>query len=248
MIVKDRKKFTTGLIAMLGFIGVLVLMFLPLYGPYKENFLAYADRVFNSFAKGSAYFIPKLRGEVDRFVGWRFDVEIDIKRPTDRPEDTMQRVELCKHLYGVAGASVEVKDMGKIRIVGDLGQVLKSALEDSEAMYWNRGEFIKEKYGVEDYKRMFRQWHTTLTAMEKKLTFERKVEEARVIKTVVTKAIEPAYNFYGISPQRIKESPWLISGLLVFYVIYTVWYGYAVLYLFEGLGLSTKKPKVKKEV
>jgi hypothetical protein len=40
----------------------------------------------------------------------------------------------------------------------------------------------------------------------------------------------------------------LMSLMLVFYVLYTLWWGYAILYLFAGLGLSMKKAKVKKEV
>jgi len=64
----------------------------------------------------------------------------------------------------------------------------------------------------------------------------------------MTAAIEPAYNFYGIQAVKISEKAGVATGLLVFYVLYTIWYGFGVLYIFEGLGLSTKKAKVKKEV
>ena len=39
----------------------------------------------------------------------------------------------------------------------------------------------------------------------------------------------------------------MLSGLLVFYVFYTMWWGYAIFYMFEGFGLTMKKAKVKKE-
>jgi hypothetical protein len=40
----------------------------------------------------------------------------------------------------------------------------------------------------------------------------------------------------------------LMIFLLAFYVFYTMWWGYAIFYLFEGFGLTMKKAKVKKEV
>jgi hypothetical protein len=39
-----------------------------------------------------------------------------------------------------------------------------------------------------------------------------------------------------------------MSLMLIFYVVYSLWWGYAILFLFEGLGLSMKRAKVKKEV
>jgi hypothetical protein len=39
-----------------------------------------------------------------------------------------------------------------------------------------------------------------------------------------------------------------MTGLLVFYVIYTMWWGFAIFYMFDGIGLTMKKAKVKKEV
>jgi hypothetical protein len=36
--------------------------------------------------------------------------------------------------------------------------------------------------------------------------------------------------------------------LLVFYLVYTLWWGFAIFYLFDGVGLSMKKARVKQEV
>ncbi|QER42681.1 hypothetical protein F1847_07985 [Thermodesulfobacterium sp. TA1] len=241
-----KKELTLGIIFTLVFIGILVIVFQPYFGR-GQNFLAYADDLFNSLAKGSAYFIPKIKPTVEKFKGEILDIEINLKKPDDTPEKLQSRIALNIKLYTTAGAQVEDKGDGKIRIVGDLGQILSSALEDSEAMYWNKGEIIKQKYGVEDEKKMFRQWHNSLGAINKKLTLQKKTEMAQIVNTVVTKAIEPAYNFYGIAPESVKTKYGLLAGLLVFYVFYTVWWGFAIMYLMEGLGLSTKKGK-KKEV
>ncbi len=242
-----KKELTLGVIFTLVFIGILVIMFQPYFGR-GQNFLAYADEIFNQLAKGSAYFIPKIKTEVEKFKGQPLDITIDLKKPTDNPQDTLERITLCTKLYTKVGAKVEVVEEGKIHIIGDLGEILSAALEDSEAMYRNKGEIIKEKYEYENEKKMFRQWHNTLSAINKKLILEKKVEQANIVNTVVTKAIEPAYNFYEIKPQNVKQQAGVLIGLLVFYIFYTVWWGFAVMYLIEGLGLSTKKPKVKKEV
>ena len=65
---------------------------------------------------------------------------------------------------------------------------------------------------------------------------------------VVTKAIEPAYNFYGFEAESAEKELYLVAGLLSFYVIYTVWWGFAIFFLFEGLGLRMEKAKERREV
>ena len=39
----------------------------------------------------------------------------------------------------------------------------------------------------------------------------------------------------------------VMVGLLLFYVLYTVWYGFAIFELFDGVGLTMKKSKIKQE-
>lgn len=234
-----KKELNIGILLLASFIGVLVIMFLPIWGAHKENFLAYADRMFNSLAKGSAYYIPKIKPKVEEAKG--IPVDVTIKEEKADPE-------ICKKIYTMAGAQIEVGEKGKFHIKGDLGQILSAVLEDSENMYWNRGDVIKEKYGVENEKAVLKNWHLTLERIEKEYKLAKKVKELEIITSVKTKALEPAYNFYGIVPEKVQKHAILMTSLFLFYIIYTVWYGFAILYLFEGLGLSTKKPKVKKEV
>lgn len=247
MLIKNKDKFILGSVLMIGFFGVLILMFLPIYGPNKENFLSLSDNIFNRLAKGSAYFIPKLQKDVQKYLGITFNLEINPRKPEDTPADTQRRIHFIKLLYEKQGASVEINEH-TVKISGDLGQVLTSALEDADNMYWNKGEFIRNKYEVQDEKGLFRQWHFTLGQLQKDYILKKKTEEAKIINSVLTKAIEPAYNFYKIEPQKLSEQAWLVLGLLLFYIIYTIWFGYSILLLFEGFGLSTKKAKIKKEV
>jgi hypothetical protein len=50
--------------------------------------------------------------------------------------------------------------------------------------------------------------------------------------------VEPAYNYYGIEGQKISDRFGVVIFSLIFYVIYTLWYGFGIMYLFEGVGLK----------
>ena len=63
-------------------------------------------------------------------------------------------------------------------------------------------------------------------------------EQAKFVKNCMSKAIEPAYNYYEVEAKPVKEEIFLLIASLVFYVVYTMWYGFGLLYLFEGLGIK----------
>jgi hypothetical protein len=63
-------------------------------------------------------------------------------------------------------------------------------------------------------------------------------KEAKVIALAKKRAIETSYNYYGVEPQKITDRIGLVIFSLVFYVIYTLWYGYAIMFMCEGWGLS----------
>ncbi|MEJ2070137.1 MAG: hypothetical protein P8X58_06970, partial [Syntrophobacterales bacterium] len=62
------------------------------------------------------------------------------------------------------------------------------------------------------------------------------------------RAIEPEYNLYGITATSVSDRAVLLTFMLVFYVIYTLWFGYGIFEMFEGFGLGMGKPLNKKEV
>jgi len=57
------------------------------------------------------------------------------------------------------------------------------------------------------------------------------------------KPIETAYNYYKVEAIQVKDKAVLMTALLVFYVIYTMWWGFAIYFLFDGVGLSMSKAK-----
>ena len=70
--------------------------------------------------------------------------------------------------------------------------------------------------------------------MDKALTAQENFKEAKVFSSIRTKALEPAYNYYGVEASNYKDNIGLIVAALLFYVFYTLWYGFGLMYLFEG--------------
>ncbi|MDO9289056.1 MAG: hypothetical protein Q7T83_09715 [Thermodesulfovibrionales bacterium] len=245
MIIRHKKPFSVGVVLAMSFFAVLLLIFSPLFA--GKNGLDFADESFNKLAKGSSYFIPKVAKNNEKFMGKMFALSINMNKEGDKPGDAEKRAELASKLYTTAGATTEINGAA-LKIEGDLGKVLASALQDSDAMFKNEGEKIKSKYGVDDEQKMFRQWHNTLSKIDKAFKKDKKFEDASIVSDVTKKAVEPAYNFYKVDANKVADHAGMMSGLLIFYVAYTMWWGFAIFYMFDGIGLSMKKAKIRKEV
>ncbi len=252
----QKRHMAYGVLLAISFIVVLVLIFSPIFPKTAEgqpqNGLQWADEMFNSLAKGSSYFIPKVAKSNEKFMGQMFTVTLKMGKPEDKPGDGEKRAERASKLFTVnEGAKVEVNG-AELKIEGDLGKVLAAALRDSETMYRNEGEKIKALYGTvmktDDEKQMFRQWWNVLDKINKQFMIEKKAAESKIVSNVMKKAVEAAYNFYKVDAVKVKEKAGLMVFLLVFYVVYTMWWGFAIFFTFEGIGLSMSKAKVKKEV
>jgi len=237
-----KKSLGLGIVLAISFLVVLFLIFSPIFPktPQGEpqNGLTFADRTFNELSKGSSYFIPKIKKENEKFIGRTYAVSVKL----DKPEDA----ENTARLFSAAGARAEVQG-DELKIEGDLGKTVEAVLNDSDAMYNNDGTRVSGLYGY-DEKAVMNNWWQALNKIGKTFKKEKKIEEAKLVDTVNKKAVETAYNFYGIAAQKVSENAVLMTGLLVFYVVYTLWWGFAIFYIFDGIGLTMSKSKVKKEV
>jgi hypothetical protein len=251
-----KKHMGLGILLAISFLVVLFLMFSPIFPKtadgQPQNGLQWADEMFNQLAKGSSYFIPKVAKNNEKFMGKMFSVTVNVSKPEDKPGDGEQRAQRAEKLFTMNPGAKAAVDGTNLKIEGDLGLVLKAALDDADAMFKNEGDKIKAKYaaamGTDDVKQMFRQWNNVLPKVDKAFKKEGKIEDAKIVSDVTKKAIEASYNFYGVEAVKVKEKAGLMTFLLVFYVAYTMWWGFAIFFIFEGLGLSMKKAKVKKEV
>jgi hypothetical protein len=233
----NAKKFATGLILLISFFVILFLIFMPLYGEGR-NGLAYSDDFFNSLAKGSSNYMDDMRKLAQPLVGAPLAVEIKMTSPR-----TAQKTEI---LYSQAGAQVEVAGP-VLKINGDLGKVLLKSVDDAEAMFNNQGEKVQAQYNYAG-KDVLKNWWASFAKVDAALKKQKKFKEAKVIAEIQKRALEPGYNFYGIIPSSVGDHAGMLVFMLVFYVIYTLWYGFGIFEIFEGVGMGMEKAAHKEEV
>jgi hypothetical protein len=237
MLVKNQKMLNLGLVLAISFFGVLLLIFSPVFD--GKNGLEYSDSLFNKLAKGSSYFVPEIKESLKAVQG------VDLGGTKIKMENADAATRAAT-LLTRAKCGVQVNS-ASLTITGNLAGVLEMVLDDSSAMYYNNGAEVSAKYGM-DEKEVMTTWWGVLNRVAKEFQKGRKAEEANVIIETMKKGIEPAFNFYKIEPQKVSEKAVTLMGMLFFYVLYTMWWGFAIYYLFDGLGLSMKKARVKQEV
>jgi hypothetical protein len=104
-------------------------------------------------------------------------------------------------------------------------------------MYHNDGQTIVQKYGYDEKQVVFN-WWTGLKAMNAALIKKEAFKDAKIVTLVQNKAIETAYNYYMVDPRSIASLWGVVVFSLVFYVVYTLWYGFAIMFMFEGIGMK----------
>jgi hypothetical protein len=240
MLITNKPLFNKGLLLMASFLCVFVSLFLPIWGG-AGNGLDAADSMFNRLSKGSSYFIPGVQKQVLEMNGKQVTLTAKIKDAKLAPRAVENLVK--------AGATAEFKD-GAITYTADLGKILTAALADADDLFNDRGKAVLDRYAVTEKdgeKTIVKAWWTVLDPSIKELQKQKMIQEAKVVGQVNKRGLEPGYNFYGIKSEKVLDNVLPLVGLLVFYVIYTMWYGYAIFDMFGGIGLGMSKPKIKKE-
>ena len=220
-----------GLLLLASFFAILVAIFMPLFPGstgQKVNGLDYLDNFFNELSKGSAYYIPEQVKKAEEFAGQQLSVSLKMKTPEDAA--------VIAKLFATNRITATV-EAEKVKVSGDFVTMIKIMLEDADAMYHNKGDQLQAKYGVDERQTLY-SWFQALTAMEKDMTKEGKFAKAKFVKNCMSKAVEPAYNYYKVEAKPVKAEIGMLIAALAFYVVYTMWYGFGLLYLFEGLGIK----------
>jgi hypothetical protein len=223
--IEKKSEFYLGLGLMIGFLVVLVFFFMPVFN--GKNGLDYLDNLYNSISKGSAYYVPGIKKDVEKFANQTVTVNLQMMGEEQAAQTAL--------LFTGSGAKVETTARN-LTVTGDLAGILGSALVDADAMYWNKGENLSGKYGYREKKALYN-WWKGMEEMQKSLNKDKKFKEAKIVSLVQKKAVETAYNYYTIEPQKIGERWGTVVFSLLFYVVYTLWYGFSILFMFEGWGL-----------
>lgn len=234
--ITNRKSFILGLIMLLSFGVIFLAIMSPIFGGGR-NGLEYADDMFNSLSKGSAYFIPEEMSNADKMVGNIIDVTIQA--------DDSAQAETWSTLFTAVGAEVEASGTA-VAIKGDLGNIFKATLTDCDAMYYNQGDKVRGKYGIDEREAIYG-WYTAMKKVDDQLKTQKKFAASAALSNVLKKAVEPSYNYYGIEIKKVVDYKGIVFALMLFYVIYTLWYGFAIYNLFDGCGISMTKAAKKAE-
>jgi hypothetical protein len=224
--IEHKKKFFIGLGMMTGFIAVLIIFFSPIFGGH--NGLDYLDNLYNSISKGSAYYIPQMKDEIEAHQGQRINATLDLGTKTKAQKTAL--------LFKAGGAETSVTD-GTLGVSGDLNQILSNNLQDADNMYRNESKKVTDKYGYNEREVLYN-WWMAFNELEKELKRQKQFKSAKIIALVKKKAVETSYNYYKIEPTKITDNLWLVAFSLAFYVVYTMWYGFAFMFVFEGWGMK----------
>ena len=217
---------TRGIILLGSFFLVLGAIFMPVF-PGKVNGLDFMDNLFNMISKGSSYFIPQLRDDISGLSDTNFAATVTVENDLDRQQ--------MLHMLSLSGISATAKG-SDIIMEGDLHQLLTSILEDADLIFSTNSAPTPEKYGFDQRLGLYHWWMLS-KGISKDLKAQEKFAKVKILENVSKKAIEPAYNYFGIEPKHWRDNVLLIAAALCFYVLYTLWYGFGIMYIFEGIGL-----------
>ena len=223
--IANKSKFTTGMILMVLFTAVFIAIFMPLFG--GQNGLEYLDNLYNSISKGSAYYIDGAREEVNALDDASITLSLTMKSDM-QARQTMP-------LLAKTGARVDLEG-AQLTVTGSMVTILNHCLDDAQFMYDNDGSSVSAKYGYNEKTALYN-WWSALKAMDFDLKRQKLFKTAKTADLVNKKAVETAYNYYGIEGQKITDRIGVVLFSLVFYVAYTLWYGFGIMYLFEGWGM-----------
>ncbi len=221
-----KKELGIGVFLLVTFMVIMVMIFMPVLD--DGNALNYLDNLYNSISKGSAYYIPKVEHLVEEHGSEVVTLNLEL--------DDSRAAQATEPLFARAGATTAVEG-ATLMVNGDIESIFGTCLEDAESAYNNLGEDLVARYGT-DARTTLYNWWQALGAMEKDLNRQKLFDAAQLTHTVQAKTVECAYNYYGIEAQAITNRWGTVLFSLVFYVLYTIWYGYGIMFVFEGLGFE----------
>ena len=221
-----KKEFALGAALLVSFFVILFIFFSPVFN--GQNGLDYLDSLYNSISKGSVYYIPKMKDEAKTTNGKAVEVSLRMADPAQAQQSSDLVHEDRRH-----GERDRHHPQG-----------LRRPREDPRERPVRRrrhvpndGKKVGDRYGYNERQALYNWWQA-LKGVERDLLNQRKFEEAKTIANISKKALETSYNYYGIQAVKIMDRLGLVIFSLVFYVVYTMWYGFGILFMFEGWGLK----------
>lgn len=231
MIIVRKKPFFLGVALLAGFLVIFCVILTPLIPVEGEklNGLQFSDQVFNELSKGSSNFLYMAREASASMRGKIATLDIPLKNGAQG--------QIEQRLLANAHAEDVNSDSGRLAFKVDLGILLGQATSDSALFYDNEEDRLFAKYSGLEPLEVSRAWWDLLTPVARQLQLRGETAASNAVDTVIRRALEPGNNYFGIPAKKISDNIPLISFFLLFYIIYTVWYGFAIYEIFSGLGL-----------
>ncbi len=226
MLIKDKRAFLRGSVMALVFVGILCVMFMPIFK--GGNAFRATDKLFNTISKGSTYYIPLLRENAKPHAKAELEGTLTLEK---------EILDDARKVLVAAGADVTPSGDDALKVEVAMGTLYDAVLRDSDDMFENRGKAVSDRYGIPE-KRVLLAWWKTFKAIAKEMDSKKRFPESSYIGELISRGIEVGYNYYTITPEKASDRWLILTGALIFYVIYTLWWGFAVYFLFEGVGLQ----------
>ncbi|OOG23542.1 hypothetical protein B1C78_11035 [Thioalkalivibrio denitrificans] len=228
-IIMNPRQFWRGAVGLAFFTLLLIPLFAPVFD--GRSGMEAADDLFNELSKGSADYIDETQAIAEQFRGTIIATTVRLDEADRAP---------VRHVLEHAGIPFEPQPLG-VAIEADLGQILEAALVDARDLFYLRDDEVEARHDGKPARNVLYRWHRFLLRLDDALTAEGRHSDARGVARVNNRAVEPSYNFAGIEPIHLTDRLGITVFLLVFYVVYTVWYGVSILFVFEGLGITATK-------
>lgn len=242
--IANKRLFGLGLGMLLSFFVVLVLIFLPLWKGGTENGLNEIDNLFNRVSKSSSDFMDKMSEEAEKEMGVPIKFTTGPIRESDESNQEVRLAQALRiaELFKRAGATVSV-DKTKVKVEGDMGEIMAAAVADSRLAFGNQQGALQKKYSYpaddkQSDKHLMYDWYMGIDNAQRDLTALEEFDQSKTLMELNERAVEPAYNYNGIESSSPKTEWFALVLANIGYILYTVWYGFALLFMFEGWGLK----------
>lgn len=235
MIIAAKKPFYRGVLLLIGFAIVFIIFMQPLFTVDGEKLtgLQYSDQVFNELSKGSSDFLYMAENASQAMKNHVIHVAFS------QADNSLEKLQ-ARLLKNANAQEMQITDH-KMAFTVNLGTLLAQATSDARLLFFNEEDRLFAKYAGINPLEIAKAWWLLLSLIERQLQIHNQQPESAAINTVIRRAIEPGNNYFGIPGMKISENIGLISAFLLFYILYTVWYGFAVYEIFAGLGLMTSR-------
>ena len=201
--------------------------------------LTWADGFFNQLAKNSADHLAEGRAKANALVGTHVDVSVN-------PKDVVDQEQLSR-IVAMAGLDSRVIGDGRVRITGDLGKLAKAAVDDAALQFDNRSHSLARRRQMTASEAIYC-WWIIFDGLTRRYVQENRGSEANFTKFVSAKILEPCYNFRGIKAMQVRNRVIPLVLLLGCYILFTLWYGFSILNVFEGLDMTTVPRGEREEI